>query len=322
MKGVSAIVNAQNRESAFGEVVSIVTVAEQTRLSRYTVTVRPTWRSFPYLLQRTLLSAFNDGCFSIAKGAAYSAILSFFPVLATAAALLVQARAEFVSRTLQRFLAQIVPPGSEQLVIDQFRLIGQRPRALPVVAAMLSLWASATVVTSLMEGFHAAYRLTVRRSFLREAVAAILLVLFALAPTLGALTLILFGHQAERAVLSWMKVDPMLHPLEGIWQWISLLARYVVAFGAIVVIIALLYYFGPNRRQRWSRVWPGAILATILWLAATAGFGWYVRNIARYNVLYGSIGASIALLVWMYLMSLIAILGCEFNAECERAGSR
>jgi membrane protein len=123
-------------------------------------------------------------------------------------------------------------------------------------------------------------------------------------------------------VLSWIKIDPMLHPLEGIWRWISLLARYAVAFGTIVFIIALLYYIGPNRRQRWSRVWPGAILATILWLAATSGFGWYVRNIGRYNVLYGSIGASLALLVWMYLMSVIAILGCEFNAECERTSAR
>jgi len=273
-------------------------------------------------MHRALVSAFDDGCFSIAKGAAYSAILSFFPVLATAAALLVRVRAEFASRTLQSFLAQIVPPGSEQLVIDQFRLIGQRPRAYPVVTAMLSLWASATVVSSLMEGFHAAYRLTVRRPFLREATVSILLVICSLVPMLGAMVLVLFGHQAERVVLSWMKVDPILHPLEGTWRWISLLARYAVAFGAIVFITGLLYYFGPNRRQRWHRVWPGAILATILWLAATSGFGWYVRNIASYNILYGSIGASIALLVWMYLMSLIAILGCEFNAESERMGSR
>ena len=59
-------------------------------------------------------------------------------------------------------------------------------------------------------------------------------------------------------------------------------------------------------------------LATVFWLLATAGFGWYVRHLANYNVLYGSVGTSIALLVWMYLMSLIALLGCEFNAEFER----
>jgi hypothetical protein len=73
--------------------------------------------------------------------------------------------------------------------------------------------------------------------------------------------------------------------------------------------------FGPYRRQRWRYVWPGAVLATIFWLLATAGFAWYVRNIGHYNVMYGSVGAGIALLVWMYLMAVIALIGCEFNAE-------
>jgi membrane protein len=65
-------------------------------------------------------------------------------------------------------------------------------------------------------------------------------------------------------------------------------------------------------------VWPGAFLATALWLLATSAFAWYVRNIANYNVLYGSIAAVIALLVWMYLLALIALLGCEYNAVRER----
>jgi membrane protein len=65
-------------------------------------------------------------------------------------------------------------------------------------------------------------------------------------------------------------------------------------------------------------VWPGAILSTLLWLVSTSGFAWYVRNITNYNVLYGSIGTGIALLVWMYVLSAIAMFGCEFNAEYER----
>ena len=72
-------------------------------------------------------------------------------------------------------------------------------------------------------------------------------------------------------------------------------------------------------KQRWSLVWPGAVLATVLWMLATSGFAWYVRNIGHYNLMYGSVGAGIALLVWMYLMALIALLGCEFNAEYERS---
>jgi membrane protein len=79
-----------------------------------------------------------------------------------------------------------------------------------------------------------------------------------------------------------------------------------------------MYLLGPNRPQRWRFVWPGAIVATVIWLAATQGFAWYVRDIADYNLLYGSIGAVIALLVWMYVLAAIALIGCEFNAEYER----
>ena len=81
-----------------------------------------------------------------------------------------------------------------------------------------------------------------------------------------------------------------------------------------------LYYFGPNRKQRWaaSVARRGAGHAW-LWFFATLGFAWYVRNLAGYNVMYGSIGTGIALLVWMYLIALIALIGCEFNAEYERA---
>jgi membrane protein len=85
------------------------------------------------------------------------------------------------------------------------------------------------------------------------------------------------------------------------------------------VVSASLYYFGPYRQQRLRYVWPGAILATLLWLLATSGFAWYARNIANYNVMYGSVGAGIALLVWMYLLAIIALIGCEFNAEYERS---
>src|SRR5215469_9613300 len=97
--------------------------------------------TFAWLFRRSVVAAFDDNCFSIAKGAAYSALLSFFPVLTSAATLLVQTRAEFVSNLLERTLAQIVPPGSETLVVQQFRVTGARPVAVLVVAALVSLWA-------------------------------------------------------------------------------------------------------------------------------------------------------------------------------------
>ena len=276
-----------------------------------------TLRTLAWLLRRSLVAAFDDGCFSIAKGAAYSALLSFFPVLTSAAAILVQTRAQFVSSTLERFLSVVVPPGTEDLVIRQFRVSGARPAALLVVAGLISLWAASSVVKSLMEGFQAAYRIPRNRGFFHRSGVAVALVLLSIIPLLAASTLILFGTDVERAMFRAVRRDP-LNPPVWVWLWASRGSRFAIAVGTMTLLTALLYYFGPYRRQRWKFVWPGAILATVLWLACTSGFGWYVRHMGSYNVMYGSIGAGIALLVWMYLLAAIALIGCEFNAEYER----
>jgi len=95
--------------------------------------------------------------------------------------------------------------------------------------------------------------------------------------------------------------------------------RYAVALATTATVAASLYYVAPYRRQRWRYVWPGAGLASVLWLSTTSAFGWYVRHMASYNVMYGSVGAGIALLVWMYLLAVIALVGCEFNIAWESA---
>jgi membrane protein len=281
--------------------------------------VRLNLRTILWLLRRSFVAAFDDGLLGIAKAAAYSALLSFFPVLTSAAAILVQSHAEFVSRPLERALSEILPPGTEDLVVQQFRIAGARPISLLVIAGMISLWAASGVIKSLIDGFQAAYRVPRNRGLVRQSAVAMGLVLAAALPLICASLLIVFGGQVEPVVLNWMRVDPIFNPLTWVWQWVSLLARYALAFLATVTATASLYYFGPYRLQKWRLVWPGAILATVLWLLANTGFAWYARNIAHYNVMYGSIGAVIALLVWMYLMAFIALVGCEFNVEYERS---
>jgi membrane protein len=275
-------------------------------------------KQLPYLLRRALFASFDDGLFSIAKGAAYSALLSFFPILATAATVLVQMQADFVERNVLSFLSQVLPPGTDEVVLQQFHFRGQRPIAILVVAVILSLWAASSVIKSLIDGFNAAYRVPRNRTVLAHAGVGMMLALLALVPLLGATSLILFGGAIEAAVLKLMKVDPILHPFVGGWELLSRVVRYLIAFAATASLTAILYFYGPYRKQRWNRVWPGALLATILWLLATVVFGWYVRNITNYNVLYGSVGTSIALLVWMYLLAATSLFGCEFNAEAER----
>ena len=280
--------------------------------------MRLTWKTIFYLLHRSVVAASDDNCFNIAKGAAYSALLSFFPVLTSAAALLIQTRAEFVSKAIEDFLSQVVPPGSEYLVIRQFQFRGARPFLVLVVAGVISLWAASSVIKSLMEGFQAAYRVPRTRGFWSRTGIATALVLMSAVPLVAASVLLVFGGQIESGVLHVMKVDPLWNPFSWVWQLVSRLARYTVAFATTILVTMLLYYFGPYRRQRFRALFPGAALATVLWMLATIGFAWYVRHMAHYNVMYGSVGASIALLVWMYLIAAIALVGCEFNAEYER----
>jgi membrane protein len=276
------------------------------------------WRNVWWLFRRSLILAYENGCFGTAKGAAYSALLCFFPLLTSMATILVQVRAESVSALLYRALARVVPPGTEGLVLENFRVRGARPTALIVVGALISVWAASRIMTSLMEGFQATYHIPSGRPFLRNQGTAILLVLATAVPLFVALGLVLFGNRAEEGVMQWLGVLPAGQELATWVKLVASAARYTVAFGAAVAALATLYWLGPNRPQGWSQVWPGAVLATILALISTMGFAWYVRNIASYNLLYGSIGAAIALVVWMYVLAAIVLIGCEFSAEWER----
>lgn len=274
--------------------------------------------TYGQLLRQTLVSCYKDNILGIAKGAAYSALLSFFPVLTTLTALLVQANARAVSRNLSILVFSVVPPGTEDIVRYNFTERGQRPGTLLFVAILVSIWAASGVMMSLMEGFRAAYKIPQGRPFWPQRGMAALLVVIAALPLVIASSLIVFGARIEVWTLTQIGVLERGQQLAG---WVSLVseaARIVVALGAITMATSFLYYLGPNRPRRLRSVYPGAILATSLWWLATTLFGWYVRNIANYNVLYGSVGAVIALLVWMYLLSVIALFGCEFNAQLDR----
>jgi len=259
----------------------------------------------------------NNGL-GIAKGAAFSALLAFFPLLTTLAALLVQARAEDVARTIASFLYEVVPPGTEDVVLRLFVVKGQRPVYLLVVAVMFAVWAASGTMMSLMEGFHGIYHTPSSRSFVRERVIAILLVFVTAIPVLGASALIVFGTRAEGALSGWLGLARQEEQLQGWAVLMGQAVRYVLAFISMVVVTVFIYYIGPNRRQRFRTVLPGSVLATVLGFLATLFFGWYVRHVADYNVVYGSVGAGLALLVWMYLLAIITLYGCEFNAVRER----
>jgi membrane protein len=278
-----------------------------------------------WLLRSAFVAAYEDNCFGIAKGAAYSGLLSLFPILTVLTAILIQANALSVVHVIERFAQDILPPSTEDLVVSRLRDQTHRSISLPLIAIIAALWAGSGAMASLMEGFQAAYRIPSGRPFLKQRAMAAFLLLIAALPAVGASSLIIFGNKIEAAMIQWAGISDLSTPLELAWRF----ARLVVAFAATIFVTGLLYYFGPNHRpepkkidpntqSRFMRVWPGALVATVLWLIATAGFGWYVRRLANYSLFYGSVGTVVVLLIWLYLIACISLIGCEFNAERER----
>ena len=279
-----------------------------------------------FLLRHAITAALEDNCFGIAKGAAYSFLLSLFPVLTILTSLLLQVKAGSVLQVLAHFFGQIVPPGTEELVLSRLRERGVKPVSVSIVSSVVALWIGSGAMITLMEGFEAAYRIPAKRPFLQQRAMAMFLVFVTALPAVIASVLILSGDRLEIALLDRTHVGYLSAPTRLAWRF----GRYAVAISTTTFVTGLLYYFGTNHRSesdrlhraakgRFWRVWPGAFLATALWLLSTGGFAWYVHHLAHYNLFYGSIGAVVILTIWLYLIACVALIGCEFNAERERS---
>lgn len=271
------------------------------------------WRAF----RRALVGVYKHGALGYSKGAAYSALLAFLPVLTTTTAILVQINAEAVSRRVTSIFFRVAPPGVEDLVRFQVTQRGAKPAVLPVAAALLAIWAASGVMISLIEAFHAAYHIPDRRNVFHKRLIAMVLVVTTVLPIISGTTLMVLGDRLETWLVHSFGFLPAGESLGGGLRWVALVLRYLLILCTVLVVTAGMYRFGPQAPRR-RHIWPGAALASFLWLPLTIAFTWYVRNIANYNVLYGSIGAVIALCIWMYLLALTAITGCEFNIAFDR----
>jgi membrane protein len=242
---------------------------------------------------------------------------------------------------LAAFFDRVLPPGVSPLLDAAF---GNSPkhthslRAL-VGAGVVSFFGASNVIATLMEGFRRARNLPVHTwTFWQRRRRALELVPLSLVPLAVASLLVVFGH----TVTVW--IAPIISPYfrESIYA-IALLVRWSVALGASVGLIALIYHLGipqpasaantsgrdPEEKplgmfqgqaailapHAWIPTLPGAVVATAMWFLTTLAFGWYVTRFANYSEVYGSLGAGIALLFWLYIISLSVLCGAEFNAQ-------
>ncbi len=148
-----------------------------------------------------------------------------------------------------------------------------------------------------------------QRPVVKERLIAFSLVILAGTPLTFATVLVAFGSRIEARVIFHLN-----HEYSYLILFMWTVIRWLIAGLTSIAVIALIYHNAVPRTQPWHSVLPGATLATAVWFAATALFGWYLQRYADYSIIYGSLGVGIALLVWMYMISLIILVGAEFNA--------
>jgi membrane protein len=268
----------------------------------------------PGILRSALLRAGRHDCINLAQSTAYSAMVALFPALIVAAAVVGLLPDTAPLRfQLSAIFDRILPPDVSPLLQSYFV---DSPHSLKsthaiLVAFLVSLIGASSVLATLMEGVRRANDLPIDCwTFWQRRFRALLLVPLSLVPFALASTLVVFGHFSTE----WLALHIMPSVRTPVYVF-ALLLRWCIALAGSIGIIGLIYHLGTPMLQSWKRVLPGAVLSTALWYLSTLVFGWYVTRFANYSQVYGSLGAGIALLFWLYIISLSVLCGAEFNAE-------
>ncbi len=253
--------------------------------------------------------AFVHDAFATAKASAYSSIRTFFPGLFILGSVLANWRkgAPYL-REISYALGSILPAGSNT-VLNYLRGASKHPVGFLLTTLLITLWTASGVMISWMEGFRRCYELPKSWGLVKERLIAFMLVIFALIPMTFSTILVAVGSKFETRLVPYLDPD---------FSWYVLLMwgglRWVIATLTSIAVIALIYHNAVPRTQPWHSVIPGSVFATIVWFAVTVGFRYYLQHFGDFGTIYGSLGAGMALLVWMYMISLVVLVGAEFNA--------
>jgi membrane protein len=250
-----------------------------------------------------------------AKAAAYSGMLMLFPALLVITTLVAQVQqGPTMLGELRSLFEQFLPVDTLDLLQSYMLTRRVYSGQLILSAAALSVFAGLGVMLSLMEGFRRAYHLPHDAwGFWSRRLRAVLLLPISMVPLSVATLVIVFGRQIE----IWM-VDNAGHDLRSIVLFFWRMVRWSIALLTSVSVLMVVYHFGTKRKEHWLWVAPGAFAGSFIWFPATLAYGWYVTRIADYSRFYGSFGAGIATLVWLYITSFSVLIGAELNGTLYR----
>jgi membrane protein len=274
---------------------------------------KPGWWS---ILKRTYASLNSKNVSILAGGVAFYAMLSIFPALA---ALVAVYGLWADPATVQRQVSEIrgIIPGEAQNLITTYlkSLVSSGSTKLGIsliVGVLVALWSARAGTLSLIEALNVTYEEPEKRGVIRLEVVALGMTVAAILFAIIALLLI----AAVPAILHFLPLGEKLKVFGYVIPWPLLIIL-------ISAVLAATYRYAPSRREpKWRWVSWGGVLATLLWLAASALFSAYVAKFGNYDKTFGSLGAVVILLMWLYISAYVILLGACLNAEIERQTSR
>jgi membrane protein len=274
------------------------------------------WKGWYDILWRTYQEMQQDRLLSIAGGVSFFALLAIFPAITA----LVSAYGLFFNpATIANDIGQLsdlVPANVLTIVHEQAtRIASNNSQTLSVglvIGILVSLWSAMSGVKAVIDALNVIYEQRESRSYIKL--------------NLVALAFTLFGFVAFLLGMATMVVLPLiLSPIgfSSLTGTVARIARWPVLLIVLLLGLAILYRYGPDRRAaRWQWVTIGSVFATLTWFVASFLFSWYLANFANYNATYGSLGAVVGLMIWLWISTAVVLLGAEFNAEIEHQTAR
>lgn len=252
----------------------------------------------------------KDRILLISAGVTFYAILAIFPAMAALVSIYGLVADPSVINQHINDLRGVLPDGAIDIIGDQVkRLTAKGSGALGLTAAvslLISLWSANGGVKAVFDALNIAYEESEKRSFLS-------LNLQSLAFTEGALIFVVVALTAiviVPAALQFLAVDEK--------AWYVALLRWPALLLVVIFSLAVLYRYGPSRtRPKWRWVTWGSAIASLLWLVASGLFSWYVGHFGSYNATYGSLGAAIGFMTWIWISTIVMLFGAELNSEIE-----
>jgi membrane protein len=274
------------------------------------------WRGWRDILWRTAKQASEDRLLAVAAGVVFYGLLALFPAITA----LVSCYGLFAEPdTIQdhlSFVATAMPAEAFSIVQNEVaQVVSNSGAGLSIGFAfglVLALWSADGGMKAMIDALNIVYEEDEKRSFIH-------LNLVSLAFTMGAIVAVLVAVGAvvvTPLVLTRLGLAAMT---ETIVSW----ARWPALMLGLLLGLAVLYRYGPSRRAaKWEWVSIGGIFAALAWFAVSAGLSYYFANFANYNATYGSLGAAIGTMIWMWLSTIVVLLGAELNSEIEHQTAR